>query len=172
MLPLAMDDQVQKKLREVGIDIDLRPIGGNALTQRFRVGFHTPEDRGLNAWNISWNEPWSGFGRFFHSKSVPPVAVNTMPYKNPDVDKLLEEAERTFDIPKQDALLATVHEIVVEDATWIFVAQPSIAAGYFTARLTAARRRGKVGRSGRGARSRPVSGTRGRLGRCPGRFAR
>ena len=55
MLPLAMDEQVQKKLREVGIDIDLRPIEGNALTQRFRVGFHTPEDRGLNAWNISWN---------------------------------------------------------------------------------------------------------------------
>jgi len=34
----------------------------------------------------------------------------------------------TVDIPKRDALLAKVHEIVVEDAPWIFVAQPSIAA--------------------------------------------
>ena len=124
MLPLAMNEQVQKNLREVGIDIDLQPIEWNSLTQRFRVGFHTPENEGLNAWNISWNfvEPWSGFGRFFLSTSVPPVAVNTMPYKNPEVDKLLGEAERTFDIGKQNALLARVHEIVVEDAPWIFVA--------------------------------------------------
>ena len=124
MLPLAMNEQVQKNLREVGIDIDLQPIEWNSLVQRWRAGFNTPENQGLNAWNVSFNfvEPWSGFGRFFHSKSVPPVASNTMPYKNPEVDKLLDEAGQTFDIPKQDALLAKAHEIIVDDAPWLFVA--------------------------------------------------
>jgi ABC-type transport system substrate-binding protein len=124
MLPFAMNEQVQKNLKEVGIDIDLMPIEWNALTQRYRAGFATLENQGLNAWNVSFNfvEPWSGFGRFFHSRSVPPVSVNTMPYKNPDVDKLLEEAEKTFDIARQNALFAKVHEIVVDDAPWLFVA--------------------------------------------------
>ena len=45
-----------------------------------------------------------------------------MPYKNPDADRLLDEAEKTFDIAKQDAILARLHEIVVDDAPWIFVA--------------------------------------------------
>ncbi len=36
MLPLAMNELVQKNLKEVGIDIDLQPVEWNALTQRFR----------------------------------------------------------------------------------------------------------------------------------------
>ena len=90
MLPLAMNELIQKNLKEVGIDVDLQPVEWNTLLTRWRAGFKTPENEGLNAWNISWNflEPWSGFGRFFHSKSVVPVSVNTMPYINPEADKL------------------------------------------------------------------------------------
>jgi ABC-type transport system substrate-binding protein len=122
MLPLAMNELVQRNLKDVGIDVDLQPIEWNSLTQRFRAGF-TGENAGLNAWNISWNfvEPFSAFGRFFHSKSVPPVSVNTMPFINPEADRLLDEAERTFDLAKQDAVLARLHELVVEEAPWIFV---------------------------------------------------
>jgi peptide/nickel transport system substrate-binding protein len=47
--------------------------------------------------------------------------VNTMPYINPEADKLIDEAERTFDIGKQNEILAHVHELVVDDAPWIFV---------------------------------------------------
>jgi ABC-type transport system substrate-binding protein len=123
MLPLAMNELIQKNLKDVGIDVDLQPVEWNTLLTRWRAGFKTPENEGLNAWNISWNflEPWSGFGRFFHSKSVVPVAVNTMPYSNPEADKLIDEAERTFDVAKQNEILAKVHEVVVDDAPWIFV---------------------------------------------------
>jgi peptide/nickel transport system substrate-binding protein len=44
-----------------------------------------------------------------------------MPYLNPTVDKLMDEAEQTFDVEKQNGLLAKIHEIVVDDAPWIFV---------------------------------------------------
>ncbi|HXJ80080.1 MAG TPA: ABC transporter substrate-binding protein [Candidatus Methylomirabilis sp.] len=123
MLPLAMNELIQKNLKDVGIDVDLQPVEWNTLLTRWRAGFRTPENEGLNAWNISWNflEPWSGFGRFFHSKSVVPVAVNTMPYINPEADKLIDEAEPTFDTNKQNELLARLHEIIVDDAPWLFV---------------------------------------------------
>ena len=44
-----------------------------------------------------------------------------MPYINPEADKLIDEAERTFDPAKQNEILARLHEIVVDDAPWIFV---------------------------------------------------
>jgi peptide/nickel transport system substrate-binding protein len=123
MLPLAMNELIQKNLKDVGIDVDLQPVEWNTLLTRWRAGFKTPDNEGLNAWNISWNflEPWSGFGRFFHSKSVVPVSVNTMPYLNPEADKLIDEAGQTFDVAKQNEILAKLHEILVDDAVWLFV---------------------------------------------------
>ena len=44
-----------------------------------------------------------------------------MPYLNPEVDRLIEAAEQEFDLGKQTQLLAHVHEIIVEDAPWVFI---------------------------------------------------
>ena len=44
-----------------------------------------------------------------------------MPFINLELDKLVDEAEHTFDLVKQDAILAKLHEFVVEEAPWIFV---------------------------------------------------
>jgi len=73
--------------------------------------------------NISYNfqEPQSAFVRFFHSASVPPAGSNRMPYLNPEVDRLIEAAEQEFDLNRQHQLLAKVHEIIVDDAPWVFI---------------------------------------------------
>lgn len=123
MLPLPMNEFVQESLREVGIDLELVSIEWNALTDRGRQGFQHPDNAPLGAMNISYNfqEPQSAFVRFFHSTSVPPVGANRMPYLNPEVDRLIEAAEREFDLDKQNQILARVHEIIVDDAPWIFI---------------------------------------------------
>src|SRR2546428_7984401 len=36
-------------------------------------------------------------------------------------DRLIDEAERTFDVGKQNEILARLHEVVVDDAPWIFI---------------------------------------------------
>ena len=122
MLPLPMNELIQKNLRDVGLDVDVQPVEWNSLLTRWRAGFGTPENQGLNAWNISlaFPDPYSALARFFHSSSVVPVSVNTMPYVNKDVDKLIEGAEKSFDMKEQDRLLAKAHEIIVDDAPWIF----------------------------------------------------
>ena len=56
----------------------------------------------------------SAFQRFFHSKSVVPTSVNTMPYINPEADATIEAAEKTFDVKEQDRLLGKLHEIIVD----------------------------------------------------------
>jgi ABC-type transport system substrate-binding protein len=123
MLPLPMNEFVQENLREVGIDLELVTIEWNALTQRGRQGLQHADNALLGAMNISYNfqEPQSAFVRFFHSASVPPVGSNRMPYLNPEVDRLIEAAESEFDLDKQNQILAKVHEIIVDDAPWVFI---------------------------------------------------
>jgi peptide/nickel transport system substrate-binding protein len=123
MLPLPMNEFVQESLREVGIDLELVTIEWNAMIQRIRPGFQHPDMAQLGAYNVSYNfqEPQSAFVRFFHSTSVPPVGANRMPYLNPEVDHLIEAAEAEFDLDKQNQALAKAHEIIVDDAPWVFI---------------------------------------------------
>jgi peptide/nickel transport system substrate-binding protein len=90
---------------------------------RWRKGFQEAENATLGAMNVSYGfiDPFSTFTRFFHSGSQPPKSQNIMPYVNAQVDRLIEAAELEFDLPKQNAILAQVHEIIVEDAPWIFI---------------------------------------------------
>src|SRR5215467_1856626 len=123
MLPLPMNEFVQENLRAVGIDLELVPIEWNALIGRFLQGFQHPDNAQLGAMNASYNflEPFSAFTRFFHSASVVPKSIYIMPYLNPEVDRLIEAAEAAFDSPTRDRLLAQVHEIIVDDAPWVFI---------------------------------------------------
>jgi peptide/nickel transport system substrate-binding protein len=123
MLPLPMNEYVQENLREVGIDLELVPIEWNTLILRLRKGLQDPENAHLGAMNVSYGfiDPFSAFTRFFHSGSQPPKSLNVMPYVNPEVDRLIELAELEFDLGKQNQILAKVHEIIVEDAPWVFI---------------------------------------------------
>jgi peptide/nickel transport system substrate-binding protein len=123
MLPLPMNEYVQENLREVGIDLELIPIEWNALLLRWRKGFQDPENANLGAMNVSYAliDPFSAFTRRFHSALVPPRSTNVMPYINPEVDRLIEAAELEFDFNRQTEILVRVHEIIVEDAPWVFI---------------------------------------------------
>jgi peptide/nickel transport system substrate-binding protein len=123
MLPLPMNEFIQENLREVGIDLELIPMDWNPLLLRWRKGFHAPENANLGAMNVSYTfiEPFSAFTRRFHSAMVPPKSTNVMPYLNPEVDRLIEAAELEFDVNQQDQVLARVHELIVDDAPWLFV---------------------------------------------------
>jgi peptide/nickel transport system substrate-binding protein len=123
MLPLPMNEFIQENLRDVGIDLELVPIEWNALIQRWFKGFQDAENADLGAINISlhFQEPHGAFMRRFHSAYIAPKSTNVMPYINPAVDRLLEAAEKSFDQQERDQLLAQAHEIIVEDAPWLFV---------------------------------------------------
>jgi peptide/nickel transport system substrate-binding protein len=123
MLPLPMNEFVQENLRDVGIDLELVPIEWNALIQRWFKGFKDAENANLGAINISlhFQEPHGAFMRRFHSAYVAPKSTNVMPYLNPEVDRLLEAAEKAFDRQERDQLLAQAHEIIVDDAPWLFI---------------------------------------------------
>jgi peptide/nickel transport system substrate-binding protein len=122
MLPLPMNEFVQENLRDIGIDVELIPIEWNALTVWGRKGF-VEEHAQTGAVNISYNfvEPFSAFVRFFHSASLPPRSVNIMTFINPEADRLIEAAEASFEPRVRDETLGKLHDLVMDEAPWIFV---------------------------------------------------
>jgi peptide/nickel transport system substrate-binding protein len=71
--------------------------------------------------SLHFQEPHGALLRRFHSAYVAPKSTNIMPYINPEVDRLLEAAEKAFDLQERDRLLAQAHEIIVDDAPWVFI---------------------------------------------------
>lgn len=122
MLPLPMNELIQENLREIGIDVELVPIEWNTLTDWIRKGF-VDEHAQTGAMNVSFNfvEPFSGFVRFFLSTSIPPKSLNVMHYNNPEADRLLDQAQAAFDVATRDTTLGKLHELVMEDAPWLFI---------------------------------------------------
>ena len=80
-------------------------------------------NKDVTANNIAYvtSDPVYAITRFFASNQAAPVGVNWSYYTNPEVDKLSTRSLNTFDAAKQDALLAKVHEKVVDDAVLIWV---------------------------------------------------
>jgi peptide/nickel transport system substrate-binding protein len=44
-----------------------------------------------------------------------------MHYNNPEADRLIEQAQAAFDVVTRDATLGQLHELVVEEAPWLFI---------------------------------------------------
>jgi len=80
-------------------------------------------NKDITANNIAYvtSDPVYAITRFFASNQAASVGVNWSYYSNPEVDALIKETLNTFDPAKQDALLAKVHEKVVDDAVLIWV---------------------------------------------------
>lgn len=123
MLSLPMNEAIQEMFKDAYIDLELKVVELEALYTAWRAGAKADMNKDVTANNIAYvtSDPLYALTRFFHSNQVAPVGVNWSYYSNPEVDKLIDEALATFDATKQDALMARVHEKVVDDAVLIWV---------------------------------------------------
>jgi len=123
MLSLPMNEFLQESFKEIGIQIDFKVVDLETLYTHWRKGAKDELNAGISANNIAYvtSDPLYALIRFFDSRQVAPVGVNWGFYSNPKVDALIDEAKRTFDPAKQDALMAEVHTLVVDDAPLVWV---------------------------------------------------
>jgi peptide/nickel transport system substrate-binding protein len=123
MLSLPMNEAIQEMFKDAYIDLELKVVELEALYTAWRAGAKADMNKDVTANNIAYvtSDPLYALTRFFHSNQAAPVGVNWSYYANPEVDRLIDEALATFDATKQDALMARVHEKVVDDAVLIWV---------------------------------------------------
>lgn len=123
MLSLPMNEAIQQMFKDVYIDLDFKVVELEALYTAWRAGAKAEMNKDVTANNIAYvtSDPLYAFTRFFASNQGAPVGVNWSNYASPEVDKLIDQALAEFDPAKQDAIMARVHEKVVDDAALIWV---------------------------------------------------
>jgi peptide/nickel transport system substrate-binding protein len=121
MQPLPMNEFIKENMRSVGIDVEFDVLDWEALRNRRRLGAAAPENRDRHGINNSWAywDPDIGLigpGSTFMKAS----GFNWGNYSNPKAEELAKAAKETFDPQEQDKLLARLHEVLVDDAAWIW----------------------------------------------------
>lgn len=106
---------VQAQLKEVGLTIELRRLDWAAhlkLVDGGAAGFFR------QSWIADYPDPENFLTVLSHSRNVG-AAGNTARYRNPKVDRLLDEADAMMPGPARDGRYHEAEQIIIDDAAWI-----------------------------------------------------
>ncbi len=125
MLSLPMNEFMQQSLAEIGIQVSFEVVELENLYLHWRSGAKADMNagKGITAINLGYvtADPFYAITRFADSQYVAPNGVNWGGYNNPKVDAAIDKIRTTFDTKAQDALLAQVHQAMVDDAVMLWV---------------------------------------------------
>lgn len=123
MLSLPINEFIQQSWAEIGIAVEFRTVEQEVAYTAWRQGAADPSLKGVTGANIAYvtSDPFYAFLRFYDSKQIAPNGVNWSHYRNPEVDALCDKIKQSLDSKEQDAMLARIHEIVVDDAVQVWV---------------------------------------------------
>ena len=108
---------LQGYFQKVGIEADVRKLDMGAFLSTVRSGKY----RGMFISGFSGDngDPDNFLSSLFDSRQMP--VGDTSHYKNPDVEKLMDEAARSSDHDRRVALYKTIQRQIMDDAPWVFV---------------------------------------------------
>jgi len=110
---------IQKRLKNIGIEVDIKVVEGSVFIGEYlhRRNFEAI----LFGWQLAldpdsydiWHSSKTGEGEF-----------NFVNYQNPEVDRLLIEARRTFDQQKRKSYYHQIQEIIYREQPYMFLYFP------------------------------------------------
>jgi peptide/nickel transport system substrate-binding protein len=110
---------IQGMLQKVGVEASVRQSEMGAYLAEIR----NKEKQFPNMFMVGWTgdngDPDNFLYELFGSANIP--VTNTPRYKNPEVDKILVEAQHEPNHDKRVALYKTAQKMILDDAPWIFV---------------------------------------------------
>ena len=122
MLPIQMNEFLQRNLKEVGIDTEIVPVDWNSMLTRtiFRAPGYTftDENEDFDATNISYAQQMPGM---ITTMLGTDAALNVGGYSNPEADRYFKAAEEALELAEMNRNLRKAHEIVVDDAPYLFI---------------------------------------------------
>lgn len=104
----AVAEYLQSCWKELGVNMDIKIVEWGTFAPTRRAGdYLTARD----AWSLDYDDP-SNLLNLMKSTS----GNNNAQYKNPDLDKLLDEANATLDVKEHYAKLHEAENMILEDA--------------------------------------------------------
>jgi ABC-type transport system substrate-binding protein len=122
MMPIPMNEFMQQNFKAVGIDIEFDVVEWGTMLVAVRNSPTAPQSHGVHGINISlsYTDPSSMF-RYYAIDSYSPTNYNWGHWTNEEATVLLRKAQATFDADERLSLLRKAHEIVVDEAPWLFI---------------------------------------------------
>ena len=107
---------IQNRLKKVGIEVKIQVVEWGVFLKEFvdKKRF----DAVLLAWQLS-RDP--DIFDIFHSSKTKPGEFNFVSYRNPEVDRLLEEGRKLFPEEERAKVYRRLHEILSEDEPYTFL---------------------------------------------------
>ncbi|MGB9712668.1 MAG: peptide-binding protein [Dissulfurimicrobium hydrothermale] len=110
---------IQYRLRQIGIEMKIRPLEWTALINDFI------DKRRFEAVILGWTTGQDpDIYDIFHSSKTGPKELNFIGYKNPELDTLLVQGRHTFDREKRKEIYDRVQEILADDQPYVFLYVP------------------------------------------------
>lgn len=110
---------IQQRLKTAGIRVEIRALEWSAFINHFidKRRFETV----LLGWSIGIDPDQYDI---WHSSKTKEKEFNFVSYNNPEVDALLEDGRRTFDIEKRKRAYFRIQEILADELPYIFLYVP------------------------------------------------
>jgi len=110
---------IQRRFREIGIDVQLRIIEWATFLKEFI------NPGNFDATILGWTGgPEPDQYNIWHSSKTGPRQLNFIGYKNAEVDELLEKGRRTFDLKKRKQYYDRFQAILAEEQPYTFLYVP------------------------------------------------
>mgnify|MGYP001338011510 CR=1 FL=1 len=110
---------VQYRLKKIGIDVKIRVLEWASLLTNYIDTRNF--DAVLMGWSISQDPDQYDI---WHSSKTGAKELNFISYKNPEVDRLLEEGRGTFDKEKRKSCYFRMQEIIADEQPYTFLYVP------------------------------------------------
>lgn len=110
---------IQRRLADIGIEVKIKVVEWSVFLTEYI------DKRNFEAVLLGWSLPREPDNfDIWHSSKTDEGEFNFISYKNPEVDRLLEEARRTFDLEKRRQCYHRIHEIIYQQQPYMFLYSP------------------------------------------------
>jgi peptide/nickel transport system substrate-binding protein len=121
---MRIAQSIQQDLRAAGITLRLKPVDFPALIEAIRNPTMVPLF--LLGWEADFPDPSNFLTVLLHSRSRD--TNNNTFYSNPEVDRLLDEAEPVLEPARRFRLFHEAEVLVMQDAPWVPLFHPAGSA--------------------------------------------
>lgn len=122
---LSIAESIKENARRVGVDVKIEPAQWALMLQKLRKKeFHAV----ILGWALSWRQ--DPFQIWHGSQADLPDSSNSIGYRNPEVDRLIETLRMTMDAKEQVKLYHEIHRLIYEDQPYTFLFVEKSTAGH------------------------------------------
>ena len=116
-----IDETLAGELARLGVRVHVRPMEWATFVERIDAG-------DFEAASLAWSatDPNPDPYPFWHSSQAPPAGVNNGFYRNPEADRLMEQARSEADERRRLEIYHRLHRIFRDDAPAVFVTNASL----------------------------------------------